>query len=358
MNKDNAKPAVVPTAISQKGILWTLVMVALFGALIWLYSSWSALVAARERLSEPVVSKVSIPAFKVTLPVGWEVYSKDDQALAVWRRKGKPLPILHFLAERDPGFTYHALDVNAAIVLRIIDEDIVAEGVPGLPDTLSLVAKGLDTFTVKPGVIGVRLLFDFDNAPYTGEGAVFYSGDVRYVIWSVWPEDDAAAAKEIHSYMARLFDAFNIPEERETIDRPVVNSGLLTAEQNESVHRQADREVALWRLFASRVDAGEGSALLPALEHYREALRLLSSIRQERLALVSDDFARYGKFLERRRRDVAEWFVVLDKAMAMRDWKAARDQAKWIMSHATLTGERADARRAAETLAKIPEEGK
>ena len=98
--------------------------------------------------------------------------------------------------------------------------------------------------------------------------------------------------------------------------------------------------------------------LLPALEHYREALRLLSSIRQERLALVSDDFARYGKFLERRRRDVAEWFVVLDKAMAMRDWKAARDQAKWIMSHATLTGERADARRAAETLAKIPEEGK
>ena len=53
-----------------------------------------------------------------------------------------------------------------------------------------------------------------------------------------------------------------------------------------------------------------------------------------------------------------EWFVVLDKAVAMRDWAKARKQAKWIMSHATLTGERLDVRRAADILAtKIPEEG-
>ena len=63
-------------------------------------------------------------------------------------------------------------------------------------------------------------------------------------------------------------------------------------------------------------------------------------------------------FLERRRRDVEEWFVVLDKAMAMRDWDAARSQAKWIIDHATLTGERIDARRASDALAKIPEEDK
>ena len=52
-----------------------------------------------------------------------------------------------------------------------------------------------------------------------------------------------------------------------------------------------------------------------------------------------------------------EWFVVLDKAVAMRDWDKARRQARWIMSHATLTGERADVRRAADILAtKIPPE--
>ena len=48
----------------------------------------------------------------------------------------------------------------------------------------------------------------------------------------------------------------------------------------------------------------------------------------------------------------------MDKAMAMRDWDAARSQAKWIIDHATLTGERIDARRASDALAKIPEEGK
>jgi len=96
---------------------------------------------------------------------------------------------------------------------------------------------------------------------------------------------------------------------------------------------------------------------MPALEHYREALRLLSSIRQEYIALASDDFKRYQHLLERRRRDVDEWFVVLEKAVAMRDWPKARSQAKWIMSHATLTGERVDVRRAADILSsKIPAE--
>ena len=83
----------------------------------------------------------------------------------------------------------------------------------------------------------------------------------------------------------------------------------------------------------------------------------MSSIRQERIALASDDFKFYQHLLEERRKDVAEWFVVLDKAVAMRDWAKARQQAKWIMDHATLTGERVDVRRAADILAtKIPSE--
>ena len=356
MSKQSIKPAVVPTALSQKGVLWTLVLVALFGALLWLYTAWSALADARARLAEPVVTMVKTPWFEVKLPLGWEEYSSDEDAVAVWRRRGEDLPILHFLAERDPGYPYHALDVNAAVVLRSIDEDIAAESIPGLPDSLSLVSKGVAEFTVKPGVTGVKVMFDFDTAPFSGEGAIFYSGDMRYVIWSVWPEADAAVAGEIRGYMSRLFDVLLVPDHREMIDRPVVNSGLFTAEQNGIVHQQVKRELALWRLFADRVDAGSSAALLPALTHYREAMRLLSSIRQERLALATEEFARYGRLLERRRHDVDEWFVVLDKAVAMRDWKAARQQANWIRAHATLTGERADARRAAEALASMPAE--
>ena len=140
-------------------------------------------------------------------------------------------------------------------------------------------------------------------------------------------------------------------------DRPVVDSGTFTAELNAATHLQVGRETALWRLFAARAEAEPETALVPALQHYREALRLLSSIRQERNALASDDFKLYQRLLEERRKDVDEWFVILDKAVAMGDWDKARQQAKWIMSHATLTGERVDVRRAADILAtKIPPE--
>ena len=357
MQNTNPKPAIVPTVLSQKGIFWTIVLVALFCASLWLYSSWSALAAARERLSEPIETTIEMPYFSVTTPLGWEEWSSVADEVAIWRRKDAALPILHFLSERVDGFDYHALDVNAAVVLRIIDEDISSEGIQGLPATLSLVSKGVVQFTVKPGVMGVRVDFDFDTAPFSGEAVIFFAGDIRYVIWAIWPEEDEVAETEIREYMSRLFDVMKIPNVRESIDRPVVNSGHLTAELNERVHRQVEREMALWRLFADRVETGTSAALLPALRHYREAMRLLSSIRQERLAFGTDEFKRYQTFLERRRRDVEEWIVVLDKAMAMRDWETARSQAKWIIDHATLTGERVDARRAADALAKIPEEG-
>ena len=112
----------------------------------------------------------------------------------------------------------------------------------------------------------------------------------------------------------------------------------------------------MWKLFAARAETEPDVALLPALLHYREALRLLSSIRQERVALSSEEFNGYCELQKKRSKDVAEWFVVLDKAVAMRDWDKARRQAKWIMQHATLTGERLDARRAAEILAKVEAE--
>lgn len=352
------KPAVVPTFTSQKGLLWALLLIALFGALLWLYSSWSAFDKARARRAEPVKTVVSTPLYDVKLPLGWEEYSRDDFAVAAWRREGNNLPILHFLAERDLGNHYHAIDLNSAVILRIIGEDITAEHIPELPKPLALVSKGVTEFVAWPHVRGVRIVFDFDMAPFTGEAVIFYSGDIRYIIWSVWPEDDTAAGAEVQEYLSHLFNGMSIPDLREAIDRPVVNSADLTAEINERVHLQVDRELALWRLFAARAETEPNAALLPALVHYREALRLLSSIRQERLALASEDFILYRRLLDKRRQDVEEWFVVLDKAMAMRDWKAARAQADWIMTHATLTGERVDARRAADTLAKIPEEEK
>ena len=355
MQNSTYKPVLVPTIYSARVVLWSLTLMALFGALIGGYCAFDALSKSRKRLGEPVQTVVGMPLYSVRLPLSWEAYSKKDDALAVFRYKGKDIPVIFMLAERDAGFPYHALDVNPAIVFHLVEEDILAEHLEGVPNELPMEVSGTERFTVRPGVSAVRMLFAVGILD--GEAVVFYSGDVRYVLWALWKDDDMQAADEIHRFFRQLFEDFDIPEMRESIDRPVVNSGKFTSKDNDATLLQVKREMALWKLFAGRADAEPEAALLPALKHYREALRLLSSIRQERVALVSDDFKLYQHLLEKRRKDVDEWFVVLDKAVAMGDWERARNQAKWIMSHATLTGERVDVRRAADILAtKIPAE--
>ncbi len=355
MQKNNHKPVLVPSVYSARVVLWSAALVALFGALLWAYCAWSALVQARAKLGEPVQEIVQMPFYTVRLPLGWEVYGKDGNALAVFRAKGKDIPVIFCFAEQNAGFRYHALDVNPAIVFHLVEEDILAARLKGMPEALPMKVIGLERLTVRPGVNAVRMLFDIGNRD--GEAVVFYAGDVRYVLWALWNDDDASAAADIHRFFRRLFEDFDIPEVRESIDRPVVDSGQFTAEANAAKLLQVERELALWRLFAARAEAEPETALVPALQHYREALRLLSSIRQESVALASDGFKLYQHLLEERRKDVTEWFVVLDKAVAMGDWDGARRQAKWIMSHATLTGERPDVRRAADVLAtKIPPE--
>lgn len=354
MHARSEKPILVPTAVSAKVALWSLVYAAAFGALLWVYRTHGAIEAARAELSRPVVTNVENSRFAVDLPPGWSEYAKDDNSVTAFRDKGENPPILRIVAVHDERFAFHALDVNPVVVLKLVLDDMASDEIKGVSSNAVLKATGSEVLTVKPGVNAVRLIFDMDELK--GETVVFYQGSVRYLIWAVWHHGDDAASSQIDSFCKRLFDDFDIPDLRESIDRPVVHSGQLTSEINEKIHGQVSREMAMWNLFAARAKTEPDVALLPALRHYREALRLLSSIRQERAALATADFARYCALLEARRRDVAEWFVVLDKAVAMRDWEKARRQAQWIMKHATLTGERLDARRAEETLAKVEAE--
>lgn len=348
------KPILVPTALSAKVALWSLVYAAAFGALLWVYKTQGAIDAARAELARPVRTEVETPMFGAVLPPGWAQYAKDDNSLTAFRDGGEKPPLLRVNATRDERFAFHALDVNPVVVLKLVLDDMASGEVSGISSNAVLKATGSEVFTVKPGVNAVRLIFEMDE--FDGETVVFYQGSVRYLIWAVWRHGDAAADGQIDGFCRRLFDDFDIPDLRESIDRPVVHSGQLTSDINKETHGMVEREMAMWKLFAARAETEPDVALLPALRHYREALRLLSSIRQERVALATAEFRRYCELQEARRRDVAEWFVVLDKAVAMRDWEKARRQAKWIMQHATLTGERLDARRAEETLAKVEAE--
>ncbi len=303
MQKNTFKPVLVPTIYSMRVVLWSLVLVALFGALIGGYCALGALAKARERLGEPVQVVVEMPFYTVRLPLSWEAYSKEGNALAVFRRNGEDIPIIFLLAEKNPSFAYHALDVNPAIIFHLVAEDILVEKLKGIPEELPMRIVGSQQLTVRPGITAARVLFDVGM--FDGETVVFYSGDLRYVLWGLWKDDDLQAAADIHRFFRQLFEDFDIPEMREAIDRPVVNSALFTAEMNDATHLQVQREMALWHLFAARAEAEPEVALLPALQHYREALRLLSSIRQSPMAtslsrITNHSFTSLRRFSSRR----------------------------------------------------------
>lgn len=353
MKKNIFNPVFVPTAYSLRTTLWSVAIVAFFASLMWLYMAFDALELSRKRLVEPVSSVLETPLYRVSLPLGWKCFSRDGNRIAVFKNTEVELPAMVFDAERNSSFAYRALDMNNDICMKIITDDIQSVRLKGLPAILSPLPVGSELLTVMPGVYAMHFIFDIGD--FSAEAIIFYVGDVRYVLWGVWPDRDIVSGSEINSYLSHLVEKFEIPELREHIYRPVVDSGKLTAEHNEDIHLKVDREMALWRLFAARADAEPEAALMPAIRHYREALTLLSSIRQEHVELASDDFRRYQTLLEERRKDVDEWFVVLEKAVAMRDWEKARAQAKWIISHATLTGELMDVRRASAILEnKIP----
>ena len=212
MQKNSNKPVLVPTAYSSRAALWTLALLVVFGALLWDYCAWSALSKSSAKLKEPVQETVKMPLYTVRLPLGWETYAKDGDALAVFRRKGEDVPLVFCFAERGEGFAFHALDVNPIIVFHIVEEDIRAAHIDGMPDPMPMKVVGTELLTVRPGISAVRMLFDIGER--NGEAMVFYAGDVRYVLWGLWLDEDLESAQDVHLFFRRIFDSFEMPERR------------------------------------------------------------------------------------------------------------------------------------------------
>ena len=101
MQKTNLKPVLVPTVYSLRTVLWSLALVALFGALLWAYLTFDALLKAKDRLDDHVATTVEMPLYRVGLPLQWETYCKDGDSLTVFRRADKDMPLICFEAQRN-----------------------------------------------------------------------------------------------------------------------------------------------------------------------------------------------------------------------------------------------------------------
>ena len=353
--KHPEKPVIVPSAVSLGGVLWGGVLVVYFLAALAVYSCWGRLEAVRAQLAEPVEMPIGNAYFSTTVPAGWRCYEEGTNCVTCYRGDPQTLPMIVVATYRDAANAYRALDRNPALVARQISAlfDPSALGVRHvvLPQVVDVEFEN-----VQPGTSAVKAFFILPKS--SGLSYVFYRGDIRYLVVGIWPNDDTAGRDDVCSRVEHIFDRFEFPPVTEHFTRPAVNSANQAAGEHVRVLKIVARERALWKMFADRVETEPEAALMPAIGHFRKSLELLSSLREERQLLESEDFQRYNAFLARRAALVREWFVLLDKYRAMGDREATRRQAEFILRRATLEEETLDRRRAGACLAELnAEEG-
>lgn len=356
MENINVKPALVPTLYSARVAAWGFIYLLAFGLAVFVYDLYGKIESCKKELNEPQKTAVATGLFKMEIPAGWHSYLKKDNSVIAFKKAYHTYPVIAVSALKSDDFEYHALDLNQTIGASTIANSMseIAKGALEFDTTLTPV--GSEAVTVKPGISALRIILN--SREQVGEALIFFVGNVRYLVWGFADSSDKRSRKEISLFCKHVFDNLRLPELSEHFNRPIVHSGRITSELNEEVRAHAEREFALWKLFSERVEQEPETAMLPAILHYRSYLELLSSVRQERLAMGTDDFKLYNDYLARRKASVGEWFVMLDKLVAMKDTKGAKKQAKWIVKHATLYGELADRRRATKILESLNKEVK
>lgn len=349
------KPSIIPTFVSSRNLVWSSVLVALFLACLFLHFSRLRAIAAAAEYAKPVGGTITACGLSVQIPDGWQTYSVTNGVITLTKNRDTRVPFIEVNITESDNNLFRALDCNPSLVERHLYGEFVDSGLKEVNGEPIVALQGSEVIPVRAGVSGLRFLYDIESTAktYVGSGVRFNYGTRDFFVWGIADSSDAVSEAEIRRFTTRTFETLHLPAAAEEIERPVIHSGHLTAESNRKTLNEAERELAMWRLFSERAESEPAAALLPAIRHFREAIRLLASIRQETGLIASKDYSLYRELMARRSEEVRAWFVLLDKHRAMGDREAAKQQATYIRDHATLMGEANDARRAADELNRI-----
>ena len=339
------RPTLPFTLHGQRRLIAGALLVAAFLLLLLVYLQWGRVRDLLAELGRPLPYTLADDRLTVSPDPAWGAFATigDDRPtrfLLLREHADGTGALVVLQTTRDPDLAARALDLSPAVLASKLTASHAA--VLGRAQPVRLL--GVETRPHAAGVVAAHFFFDADDDH--GEGILFYVDDVEYLFWGHRGGDGSPA---LAPFFAPVGGAVSLPEGlRDAFDRPVVDSNALTFADARAVAEEAERERAAARTAADR---GE---LVPALGHYRDALRLLSSIREEDLLLDSPEADRFQALAEDRRRQLDDWFARLDRAVGMGDVEAARRQAAFIRDNATLAGEAPDRLRAEAALRALP----
>lgn len=338
------RPTLPFTLHGQRHLIGCALLVAAFLFALALYLQWGRVRDLRATLATPLPSTLANDLLSVTPAPAWGAYAfvkgGDTQAILLRERPEGPGAVVVLQALRAPELAVRALDVSPAVLAVKLTASYAA--VLGKETSVKLL--GSETRPHRSGVTAAHFFFDAEDEH--GEGIFFYVGDVEYLFWGL---RGGPGSPSLAPFLAAVGGAVSLPETlRDDFARPVIDSNTFTFAHTHAVAQEAQRERAAARAAADRHD------LVPALTHYRKALRLLASIRQEDVLLADPEAERFRALAADRRRQLDDWFARLDRARGMGDVEATRAQATFIRDNATLEGEAADRLRAEAILRALP----
>ena len=339
------RPTLPFTLRGQRRLIAGALLVAAFLLLLLVYLQWGRVRDLLAELGRPLPYTLVDDRLTVSPdPAAWGAFATigDDRPtrfLLLREHADGTGALVVLQTTRAPDLAARALDLSPAVLAAKLT---ASHADLGHAQTVRLL--GVEARPHAAGVVAAH--FFFDAGDDHGEGILFYVDDVEYLFWGHRGGDGSPA---LAPFFAPVGGAVTLPEGlRDAFDRPVVDSNALTFAETRAVAEEAERERAAARTAAARDE------LVPALGHYRKALRLLSSIREEDLLLDSPEADRFRALADDRRRQVDAWFARLDRAVGMGDVEAARAQAGFIRDNATLEGEAPDRLRAEAVLRALP----
>ncbi len=339
------RPTLPFTLHGQRRLIAGVLLVAAFLLALLIYLQWCRVRDLRAELARPLPYTLVDDRLTVSPAPAWGAYAAiggdRPTRLLIFREHPDGSGALAVLqTTRAPALAARALDLSPAVLAT----KLTASHTAAIGRTQPVRLLGVETRPHAAGVVAAHFFFDAEDDH--GEGILFYVDDVEYLFWGHRGGEHSPA---LAPFFAAVGGAVTLPEGlRDTFDRPIIDSNTFTFAQARAIAEEAERERAAARTAADRAD------LVPALDHYRKALRLLASIREEDLLLASPETDRFQALAEDRRSQLDGWFARLDRALGMGDTEAARTQAAFIRDNATLEGEAPDRLRAEAVLRALP----
>ncbi len=200
-----------------------------------------------------------------------------------------------------------------------------------------VILRGKEIISLYAGTSAVH--FFFSEKEFCGEGILFLYNDMEVIFLGRYPQALPAEQTRTAELIRQRENTLTMKaEKKENFQRPVVDSSRITFDEIRQKTKEAQKMLTLAKMYSGRhKDAPSAVALVSAIQHYQKAFRLFAYLDQSEY--IYNDTQAYGDFqnlLAQRTKQIQEMQLQYEREFNMKNYKAAAEKAKDMMSSTSV----------------------